>query len=133
MNVGMVVGVGAVAENVALERIMKRIGYDAVNEEELLYQLEEAVTSQDGHVKADAQVDEYQLITGINMTRKDLYWCPKPLLRNLYANLDLDGDSSKATAGKPLMASLRDANSLEERVPLLTVAFIEKVSAVLGI
>lgn len=133
MNVGMVVGVGAVAENVALERIMKRIGYDAVNEEELLYQLEEAVTSQDGHVKADAHVDEHQLITGINMTRKDLYWCPKPLLRNLYANLDLDGDSSKDAAGKPLMASLRDAGSLEERVPLLTVAFIEKVSAVLGV
>lgn len=133
MNVGMVVGVGAVAENVALERIMKRIGYDAVNEEELLYQLEEAVTAQDGHVMPDPQVDEYQMITGINMTRKDLYWCPKPLLRNLYANLDLDGEASNASAGKPLMGSLRDAASLEERVPILTAAFIEKVSAVLGV
>ena len=133
MNVGMVVGVGAVAENVALERIMKRIGYDAVNEEELLYQLEEAVIAQDGHFKLDSRVDEYQLITGINMTRKDLYWCPKPLLRNLYANLDLDGDASKASAGKPLIGSLKEVATLEERVPILTTAFIEKVSAVLGV
>lgn len=133
MNVGMVVGVGAVAENVALERIMKRIGYDAVHEEELLYQLEEAVTAQDGHVQPTPGIDEHQTITGINMTRKDLYWCPKPLLRNLYANLDLDGEAAKATVGKPLMGSLRDASTLEDRVPILTTAFIEKVSAVLGV
>ena len=133
MNVGMVVGVGAVAENVALERIMKRIGYDAVNEEELLYQLEEAVTAQDAHINPTPGIDEHQMITGINLTRKDLYWCPKPLLRNLYANLDLDGEAAKASAGKPLMSSLRDAADLEERVPILTTAFIEKVSAVLGV
>lgn len=132
MNVGMVVGVGAVAENVALERIMKRIGYDAVNEEELLYQLEEAVTAQDGHVQPTAGIDEHQTITGINMTRKDLYWCPKPLLRNLYANLDLNGEA-KATVGKPLMTLLRDEDKLENRVPILTTSFIEKVSAVLGV
>lgn len=133
MNCGMIVGVGAVAEDVALERIMKRIGYDAVNEEELLYQVEEAVTAQKDNFFPSAGVDEHQTITGINLTRKDLYWASKPLLRNLYANLDIDGDGAKAAVGKPLMGTLRDATDSDERVSILTTAFIEKVSAVLGV
>ena len=133
MNCGMIVGLGAVAEDVALERIMKRIGYDAVNEEELLYQVEEAVVAQKGHFLSTPGIDEHQTITGINLTRKDLYWASKPLLRNLYANLDIDGDAARASAGKPLMGALRDAADTEERVSILTTAFIEKVSAVLGV
>ena len=133
MNCGMIVGVGAVAEDVALERIMKRIGYDAVNEEELLYQVEEAVVTQKGHIFPTTGVAEHQTITGINLARKDLYWASKPLLRNLYANLDLDGDAAKASVGKPLMSTLRDAVDADDRVSILTTAFIEKVSAVLGV
>ena len=133
MNCGMIVGVGAVAEDVALERIMKRIGYDAVNEEELLYQVEEAVVAQKDYFVPVPAIDEHQTITGINLTRKDLYWASKPLLRNLYANLDIDGDAAKASAGKPLMGTLRDAANTDERVSILTTAFIEKVSAVLGV
>ena len=41
MNCGMIVGVGAVAEDATLENTMRRIGYDAVNEEELLYQIDQ--------------------------------------------------------------------------------------------
>ncbi|CAD6587369.1 MAG: hypothetical protein ASARMPREDX12_002825 [Alectoria sarmentosa] len=133
MNCGMIVGVGAVAEDVALERIMKRIGYDAVNEEELLYQVEEAVIAQQDNFLSTPGIDEHQTITGINLTRKDLYWASKPLLRNLYANLDIDGDAAKASIGKPLMGTLRDAAHADERVSILTTAFIEKVSAVLGV
>ena len=133
MNCGMIVGVGAVAEDIALERIMKRIGYDAVNEEELLYQVEEAVVAQKDHSFPTPGIDEHQTITGINLTRKDLYWASKPLLRNLYANLDIDGDAAKAAVGKPLMSTLRDAADSDERVSILTTAFIEKVSAVLGV
>ena len=133
MNCGMIVGVGAVAEDIALERIMKRIGYDAVNEEELLYQVEEAVVAQRDHLLPTPGIDEHQTITGINLTRKDLYWASKPLLRNLYANLDILGDGAKASAGKPLMGTLRDAADSDERVSILTTAFIEKVSAVLGV
>ena len=133
MNCGMIVGVGAVAEDLALERIMKRIGYDAVYEEELLYQVEEAVVAQKNRFVPSPGVDEHQTITGINLTRKDLYWASKPLLRNLYDNLDIDGDAAKASVGKPLMGTLRDATDADERVSILTTAFIEKVSAVLGV
>lgn len=131
MNCGMIVGVGAVAEDAALENTMRRIGYDAVNEEELLYQIEEAVTSKNKH-SALGGIDEHQTITGINMTGKEYYWCSKPLLRNLYANLDI-GETSNAAAGKPLMESLREAKDNDERVPILTEAFKEKISSVLGV
>jgi hypothetical protein len=46
MDVGMIVGVGAVSETAGLQATMERIGYDPVNEEELLYQIEEAVTAE---------------------------------------------------------------------------------------
>ena len=106
MNCGMIVGVGAVAEDVALERIMKRIGYDAVSEEELLYQVEEVVIAQREHFLPTLGFDEHQTITGINLTRKDLYWASKPLIRNVYANLDLDGDGAKASHSRALYETL---------------------------
>ncbi|UNI15779.1 hypothetical protein JDV02_002281 [Purpureocillium takamizusanense] len=43
MNVGVVIGVGVVAENEELQKVMLRMGMDMINEEELLYQLEEAM------------------------------------------------------------------------------------------
>ena len=132
MNCGMIVGVGAVAEDVGLEQIMKRIGYDAVNEEELLYQIEEAVLAKNRPSDRSSQIDEHQTITGLNMTGKDFYWCSKSLLRNVYGNLDL-GDSGNKTVGKSLIASVREVLDIDARVVLITAAFVEKISAVLGV
>ena len=133
MNCGMIVGVGAVAEDAALENTMRRIGYDAVNEEELLYQIEEAVTSRNKSRQGGRGIDEHQTITGINLGGKDFYWVSKPLFRNLYANLDLGADGANPVAGKPLMESLREAEDNEARVPILCEAFKEKISVVLGV
>ena len=133
MNCGMIVGVGAVAEDAALETTMRRIGYDAVNEQELLYQIEEAVTAHNRPAEFAPGIDEHQTITGINLSRKDVYWSTKPLLRNLYANLDIGTDATNAAVGKPLIEHLREAADNEKRVPILTSAFIEKISSVLGV
>ncbi|KAI9676095.1 MAG: putative Hybrid PKS-NRPS biosynthetic cluster [Caeruleum heppii] len=133
MNCGMIVGVGAVAENAELQKVMERLGYDAVNEEELLYQIEEAVNAEAPFPGESRGIDAHQIITGLNLAREDLYWAPKPLFRNLYSNHDFQGGSAQADTGKNLSGLLKAATDLEERTSLLLSAFIDKVAAVLAV
>ena len=132
MNVGMVGGVGAVAEDAGLQKVMERMGYEAISEVELFYQIEEAVTAQSSPLKTAQEVDDHQIITGLNMQRKDLYWATKPLFRNIYANLDI-GISAVAPGVVNLMKLLQDAGTVEERTSVLMAAFIEKIASVLSV
>ncbi|KAL6857742.1 putative Hybrid PKS-NRPS biosynthetic cluster [Amphichorda felina] len=130
MNVGVVGDVGAVAEDEALAVILDRLGYEPISQNELFYQVEEAVlTSKDPGSPAHGV---HQVITGLNTSRKDVYWASKALFRNIYANLDLKSDDSRKGT-KSLSAQLSAAETLEDKTELLTSAFIEKVSAVMGV
>ena len=131
MNVGAVNGVGVIAENDALQKIMQRLGMDLINEEELLYLLEEAVTS-DHKIKSANGRDVHQLITGISLIRADVEWATKPLLKNLYANHDFGNASETNAGGKPLIVLLGEAADPVERSTILLEAFMDKVSAVLA-
>ena len=133
MNCGMIVGVGAVSENAALQKTMEKIGYDPVNEQELLYQIEDAVTAENSKRSSDPGFIQHQSITGINLQRQGLFWSEKPLFQNLYANLDLNGEAGQGNGTQNLMASLRAAANAEDRIALLMAAFIEKVAAVLAV
>ncbi|KAF1813477.1 polyketide synthase [Eremomyces bilateralis CBS 781.70] len=131
MNVGAITGIGVIAHDVALQKVMERLGMDLVNEEELLYQIETAVTSDCS--KADTRgTDQHTLITGINLKRNDVYWATKPLLRNLYANHDFVARDTGGD-GKNLTAMLAAAKTIEEKTPILLEAFIEKIAAVLAV
>lgn len=132
MNVGMVGGVGVVAEDAALQKVMERIGYEEITEEELFYQIEDAVLSKSRPSKPDEDVDDHQTVTGINLSRKDVYWASKPLFRNLYGNLDL-GVTAAAPGIVNLVKALQDAENVEERTIVLMGAFIEKVATVLSV
>lgn len=133
MNVGVVGDVGAVAEDDSLAVILDRMGYDFISQNELFYQVEEAVlTSKLQLPDTLPGLGRHQIISGINTKRKDVYWGAKALFRNLYSNLDLKSNgSSKGT--ESLTALLSAASSFEERVDILTTAFIAKVSAVMGL
>lgn len=132
MNVGVVGDVGAVAEDDSLATILDRMGYDFISQNELFYQVEEAVlTSKQYQSAALLGPARHQIISGINTKRKDVYWGSKPLWRNLYGNLDLKS-TSNAKGKESLSALLSSAKGLEERLDILTNAFINKVSAVMG-
>jgi len=133
MNVGAVGGIGAVAEDEVLRKIMERIGYDTISEQELFYQIEEAVIAQTSPKHQLGGVDDHQLITGLNMSRKDLYWATKPLFRNIYANLDLGATSTSAPGAVNLTKSLQNAANPEERATLLMSGFIDKIASVLSV
>ena len=133
MNCGMITGVGLVAENEALEKYMIAMGSDPVNEDELLYQIEEAVEAGTAPILSQRGVTQHQTVTGINLTRKDYYWSTKSLFRNLYSNHDLSGGASSAKTGNSLAVMLQTAADLTERTAILTDAFIEKIAAVLGV
>ena len=134
MNVGAVGGVGAVAEDEVLRKIMERIGYDTISEQELYYQIEEAVIAQCSPMKDLAGgIDDHQLVTGLNMSRKDLYWATKPLFRNIYANLDLGATSAAAPGVVNLTKLLQNAANPEERATLLMTGFIDKIASVLSV
>ena len=133
MNCGMIVGAGAVSEDAALQRVMERIGYDAVNEQELLFQIEEAVTADHTKTSSSRGLDEHQTITGVNLQRRELFWAEKPLFRNLYLNHDFDEKISSQNTTKNIGALLHTVTEPAECIQLLTAAFIEKVAAVLGV
>ncbi|KAL8734411.1 MAG: hypothetical protein Q9181_003232, partial [Wetmoreana brouardii] len=133
MNCGMIVGIGAVAENAALQQVMERIGYDAVNEQELLFQIEEAVTADNAETRSAHGNDQHQTITGVNLQRQELFWAEKPLFRNLYLNHDFNGVASQQSGSNNIGALLSTVTDAEERAQLLTTSFIEKIAAVLGV
>lgn len=133
MNVGAITGVGVVAEDLALQKVMERTGMDLVNEEELLYLLEEAVKSDSSFTVSERGVDMHQIITGLNLSRKDLHWATKPLHRNLYANHDYSTAADAAQGGQNLMALLETATTLEEKIPIFLEAFVKKIAAILAV
>ena len=133
MNCGMITGVGLVAQNDALERMMIAMGSDPVNENELCYQMEEAVDAGNAPAVSARGVALHQTVTGVNLLRKDYYWASKSLFRNLYANHDLSGGATNTKAGNSLAVMLQTATNLAERTTVLTAAFIEKIAAVLGV
>ena len=132
MNVGMITGVGLVADDLQLEKIMLSLGSDPVNEDELLYQVEEAVTSSKGPIVDERGIDLLQTVTGINMAKKEYYWSHQSHFRNMYENHDLSG-SGAAAGGNSLASMLAEAPDVEARAAVLTGAFMEKIAAVLSV
>lgn len=130
MNVGMVGGVGVVAEDAALQKVMERIGYESITEEELFFQIEEAVTTSTAPRNPDQEIDDHQIVTGFPLSRKDVYWASKPLFRNLYGNLDI-GIAAAPQGTVNLIKALQEAANVEERTTVLMAAFIEKIATVL--
>ncbi|KAL2869028.1 uncharacterized protein BJX67DRAFT_379511 [Aspergillus lucknowensis] len=137
MDVGMIVGIGAVSEDAQLQAVMERIGYDAVNEEELFAQIEAAVappSSQDKLSLVDAQGrDAHQIITGVNLRRPTYYWVNEPRFRNLYANHDFAGSGDGKSKKQDVMAQLQEAKDETARLEILTARFLEKIAAVLSV
>ena len=132
MNISAVSGIGAVAENRDLQRTMERIGFEFINEDELLYQIEEAVSSPNLPQLRNRGFDDHQLITGFNMRTKDLYWAEKPIFRNLYGNLDLGISAMGGSGAVSLRVSLLNTTDTQERIKILMNAFIEKAANVLA-
>lgn len=133
MNVGAVGGIGAVAENSDLQRTMERLGYELISEDELFYQIEEAVSTPNLLEMESRGFDDHQIITGINMRTKDLYWSTKPIFRNLYSNLDLGVSATGSSGAVSLTVSLLNTTDTQERITILMAAFIEKVANVLAV
>ncbi|KAH6899708.1 polyketide synthase [Thelonectria olida] len=132
MNVGAVSGVGVVAENEELQKIMLRMGMDTINEEELLYQLEEAIL-------VDKSIDSisprgctaHQIISGVGLIKPDVYWASKPMMRNLYSNHDFEASNGDQQS-KNILAALREEQDMEKRSLVLLDAFLEKIANVLA-
>ncbi|KAI4726166.1 hypothetical protein E4T49_06112 [Aureobasidium sp. EXF-10728] len=133
MNVGVVSDMGVVAEDSALEKILDRLGYDTVKEEEVFHQVEEAINTSSPKIKPASiydDIEHHRTITGINLRRTDLYWAKKPLFWNLYANLDV----SMSSQGKPQnsLAHLRRTIDPQKRLDILLESFLVKVADVMG-
>jgi acyl transferase domain-containing protein/NADPH:quinone reductase-like Zn-dependent oxidoreductase/NADP-dependent 3-hydroxy acid dehydrogenase YdfG len=133
MNIGVVADAGQIAENEDLRAIIDRMGMDTLSEEELFYQIEEAVLSQhDPHSSLDGVV-HHQLLSGINVGTKELFWSSKPLFRKLYADIKGGAADSGNDRQEDLVSALRTAEGLEAMKPILLGAFAEKISSALSI
>ncbi|OQE08795.1 hypothetical protein PENVUL_c008G03992 [Penicillium vulpinum] len=132
LNVGAVSNVGVIAESENLQKVMERLQMDFISEEELLYQLQEAIKPDIMSDSAPVGIDKHQTITGINLQSADVYWAQKPLFRNLYANHDFE-DRADSRNDKSIAAILAVEPDSEARERILVDTFIDKVSKVLEI
>lgn len=133
INCGMVDGAGVVAQNVKLQRTMEWIGYDTVSEQEFLYQLEEAISTNHSMTPLSPGIGQHQIITGINISRKDLYWAQKPLLRNIYANYHFGESDCPNLIAQNLKVLLHTAMNPDRRLALLIEAFVQEVASILAV
>ena len=133
MNVGMISGIGFVSQDSSLEKIMERNGWDPVSEEELYFQIEEAINFQFPASTRTSGYEQHQLITGVNMSRKDLFWVAKPMFRNLYANLDIGASSLQSVVSQDVRSMLALAKSQEERKTVMLEALTGKIATILSI
>ncbi|KHN94311.1 polyketide synthase [Metarhizium album ARSEF 1941] len=132
MNVGAVTGVGVVAENEELQRIMLRMGMDTINEEELLYQLEEAVLAdKPANAMTARGCNGNQIISGVGLISPDVYWASKPIMKNLYANHDF-GAEGAGQSSKNLLALVSEEPDMEKKTGILLDGFLEKIAGVLA-
>ncbi|KOS23077.1 Nonribosomal peptide synthetase 14 [Escovopsis weberi] len=131
MNVGAVSGVGVVAENEELQKVMLRMGMDTINEEELLFQLEEAVLAGKTVAPFSARGETaHQIITGVGLITPEVYWSSKSIMLNLYANHDFEATQSDQ-ASKNLLAALSEQADLEKKIEILLDGFLEKIANIL--
>lgn len=131
LNVGAVSNVGVLAESEDLQKAMERLQMDFISEQELLYQLQDAIKPDTLEKGTSTGVDNHQTITGISLESSDVYWGSKPLFRNLYANHDFEvRDESRST--KSLSALLAAESDPEAQECIILDAFIDKVSKVLA-
>ena len=130
LNIGAVSNVGVLAESENLQKVMERLQMDFISEEELLYQLQEAIMPDITGDNSPIGIDKHQTITGINLQSSDVYWGLKPLFRNLYANHDFE-DRADSRNDKSIAATWAGEPNSDTRERILVDAFIDKVSKVL--
>jgi NADPH:quinone reductase-like Zn-dependent oxidoreductase len=136
MNVGVVADAGAIAEDANLRAIIDRIGMDVLTEEELFFQIEEAINGQlpfsqgplDGWTG-----DRHQLLSGINTRRTDLFWSKKPLFRNLYAGRSQKSTVSGNSEEQQLSELLQQAGGSDKMFPVLLDAFSDRIASSLAV
>ncbi|PNY28233.1 Hybrid Polyketide synthase-nonribosomal peptide synthetase [Tolypocladium capitatum] len=132
MNVGAVTGIGVVAENEELQKIMLRMGMDTINEEELLYHLEEAVLADKSVAPLTPRgCNGHQIISGVGLISPEVYWAKKPIMKNLYANHDFGADGAGQTS-KNLLALLSEEPDVEKKTDILLNGFLKKTASVLA-
>ncbi|RAK95330.1 lovastatin nonaketide synthase [Aspergillus ibericus CBS 121593] len=133
MNCGRITGIGVAAEAASLERFMEQEGFDGVNGQELLQQVEEAVFSDQTATVSSRGVDLYQTVTGVILTRDDVYWAPHSLFKNLYQNHDFDRRSGQKPGEVSLPVLFTQVTDPEQRAALLLERFVEKLAVSLGV
>ncbi|PYI10942.1 lovastatin nonaketide synthase [Aspergillus sclerotiicarbonarius CBS 121057] len=133
MNCGRITGIGVAAEAASLERFMEQEGFDGVNGQELLQQVEEAVFSDQAASVSPRGVDLYQTVTGVILARDDVYWAPHTLFKNLYQNHDFDRRSGQKPGEVSLPVLFAQFTDPEQRATLLLERFVEKLAVSLGV
>ncbi|KAL4904773.1 hypothetical protein BDW74DRAFT_178346 [Aspergillus multicolor] len=139
INIGMVVGIGLVSADANLEAMMKRTGFDPVNEYEFFCLVEEAIrTGRELTTSGPRNEESYRIVTGTRVTSQQCFWYKKPLFRQLAAVWDAEeeeGGVPAATGQKKtnLVPLLRAASDGKARLELVMSAFLENLAKITGV
>jgi acyl carrier protein len=141
LDLGVIRGVGYVAENRHLISQLDQISFDHMSEDEMLALIKVAIDEQ------MKPIHTHQLTAGLGLVRKDgninstdqlPYWADDPKFSHLRTQALFYSSSSSSSqlcsnqAGPPIRQQLREASTLETATELIADQIAKKVAAVLG-
>ena len=140
LDLGVIRGVGYVAENRHLISQLDQISFDEMAEDEMLALIKVAIEEQ------TKPVHTHQITAGLGLSRKNgsinnpdqlPYWADDPKFSHLRAQALFHSSSSSGQlrttqAGPPIRQLLREASTLETATELIADQIAKKVTAVLG-
>ncbi|KAK4452526.1 putative polyketide synthase [Podospora aff. communis PSN243] len=130
----MVLGVGVVAENTALEEALKSKGMYGIDEEQLLEAFEAAIVSQTleaipSHVVVGLDPYRLQKAAVPDVTS---FWEEDPRFSHVVHDMSSSTDSGSGSGGaQSIIATIRSAGSAAEAIELVEEHFINKLARML--
>ena len=137
INIGMVLGIGHVATNQALQETIERTGVEPVHEHELWRLVEEAILASSSRriVNEEMSWGAYQMIAGATPTQRDIYRNRKALYSKLiaYRNTQELLTDNLSVENLDIKAQLARARSIGEKDEILLGSFLTRLSILFGI
>nr|AFK23390.1 PKS-NRPS hybrid protein [Cordyceps militaris] len=130
ISVGLIDDVDFLSATQPVKETLQNVGIGSLNEDQLFFQLEQAILAQYPDGETDGACDHH-ILSGVNFSSRDEFWSSKPAFRGLFESASLS--ASPVGAVKDLRSLMRDAKTSEAKQGVLADAFIGKIAVSLSI
>ncbi|EGX89765.1 polyketide synthase, putative [Cordyceps militaris CM01] len=130
LSIGLINNIDLFSETRSIKDALENAGINALNEDQLFFQLEQGILAQYPDGEADGTCDHH-ILSGVSFSSRDEFWSSKPMFRRLFeAASSLRGSCDTA---RDVRSVMRDAKTPEAKQAALADAFVDKIAVSLSI